>query len=202
MNKEVYPTCQSSEINPLCYRLLDCYLATTTIPANFQCLKLKDLLYQTLTELYLSEIETIGWLILLEKIGLKNESVPPKTILLYTALKAKVHLGSAVHKEVLKLQSKYPSVIKDFRIWSSQIFVSDILNTPALGKRYRELSLPYECDTTNYNFYVDYILGVSPIYSSHLVCESRKPRKSNKVKNCENTDRNFIDEREFERIDG
>jgi hypothetical protein len=202
MNNRAYPICHSSEINPLCYRLLECFLATATIPTNFQCLKLKDLLHQTLRELSLSEIETVGWLILLEEIGLKNDSISPETILLYTALKAKVHLGSGVHIEILKLQSKYPSMINDFRIWSSHILVDQILNTPKLGKRYRELSLPYGYDSVNYNFYVDYIIGVSPIYSSHLVCERRKPRKCTKVKYCEEVDRNFIDENEFERIDG
>lgn len=202
MNNQDYPTCQSFKINPLCYRLIDCFLAATSMPANFKCLKLKDLLYQTIRELFLSEIETVGWLILLEKIGLENDSISPESILLYTALKAKVHLGSGVHIEIFRLQSKYPSMINDFRIWSAHISVDQILSTPMLGKRYRELSLPCGSDFINYDFYVDYIIRISPIYSSHLVCERRKPRKITKVKYFEKADRNFIDENEFERIDG
>lgn len=194
-------TCHHIEINALCYRLIDCYLATTNIPPNFRCLDLKDLLYQTLRELCLSEIETVGWIILLDEIGLKIDSISQKLILLFTALKAKVLLGCAVHQEILKFKLIYPSLMEDFKAWSSKNFTGEILSTQKLGKRYRKLSLPYEKDIINYNFYVDYILKVSLKYNSYLVFENQEQKKSKRVRRVHEREANFIDEREFDRID-
>lgn len=201
MIKQVTSKCQSSEANTLCFKLIDCYLATAKIPPNFQCLNLKDLLYQTLKELSLSEIEILVWLILLEKIDYNIESLSKKQVLLFTALKAKVKLGHTVHKEIQIYQLRNPSFMKDFKSWSSKNLVEDILTTQDLGKRYRELSLPIDHDLTNYNFYVDSILGSSPAYSSYLVAEKRKLRKKRIIEVFHQQDANFIDEKEFERID-
>ncbi|OMJ93773.1 hypothetical protein SteCoe_3219 [Stentor coeruleus] len=194
--------CQTFEVNSLCFRMIDCYLSARTFPANFQCLDLKELLYQTLRELFLSETETLGWLILLDEIGLKICSIPQKLVLIYTALKAKVHLGAAVFMEILRLESKYPTLTKDFKAWSVENITDGIITTPKLGKRYRELNLPYTSDTINYNFYVDYVIGVSPKYSSYIVFQDKKIKKRIKIKSTCVHDANFIDEREFERIDG
>lgn len=193
--------CHQFEINALCFRLIDCFLATTIIPPNFRCLNLKDLLYQTLREICLSEIETVGWLILLDEIGLKIDSISQKLVLLFTALRAKVLLGCTVHQEILRFEPVYPSLMKDFKAWSSTSFTDKILTTQKLGKRYRKLSLPYESDITNYNYYVDYILKVSLKYSSYLVFENQEQKKSNRIRRIHEREANFIDEREFDRID-
>lgn len=194
--------CQTFEINSLCFRLIDCYLLTKKFPANFQSLDLKNLFYQTLRELFLSETEIIGWLILLDEIDLNIDTIPQKLVLIYTALKAKVHLGATVHKEILNLQFKFPMLMKDFKTWSIQNITEGIITTPKLGKKFRELYLPYSSDTVNYNYYVDYILGVSPKYSSYIVHQDKEVKKRRKVISRRMQDESLIDEREFERIDG
>ncbi|OMJ74455.1 hypothetical protein SteCoe_26607 [Stentor coeruleus] len=193
--------CHRFETNALCYRLVDCYLATTEIPSNFRCMDLKNLLYQTLRELCLSEIETLGWFILLDEIGLKIDSISQKLVLLFTALKAKVLLGYTVHQEILRYKSIYPSLMKDFKAWSTENFAGEILTTRNLCKKYRKLNLPYESDVINYNFYVDYVLMISPMYSSYLVFENQVRKKSKPVRQVHEREINFIDENEFDRID-
>lgn len=202
MSNQSCPICQSFEVNTLCFRLIDCYLSKKKFPANYQRFNLKDVLYQTLREVFLSEIEIVGWLILLDEIGLKNGSVPQKLDLLYTALKAKAQLGVTVHREILKLQSKYPTLMKDFQAWSIQNTADGLITTPKLGKRFRELNLPYSSNILNYNFYVDYILGSTPVYNSYVVSKEKDAKKRRKVVQTHVQDPNFIDEREFERIDG
>ncbi|OMJ93770.1 hypothetical protein SteCoe_3216 [Stentor coeruleus] len=193
--------CQNLEMNNMCNRLIDCYIATTEFPTHFRCLNLRYLLFQTQKELSLSVVETVGWLILLEEIGLKIESINPKYILLYTAIKAKKILGNVTKREYFNLQMIYPSLLKDFKVWSKETLTDGIISIKKLGKKFSELNLPPNQNVINYNFYVDYVLGNVREYKSYLLLEQKnsKPYKKRQIHNV--SDRNVIDEREFERID-
>lgn len=193
--------CQNLEINTICNRLIDCYIASTEFPTHFRCLNLRYLLFQTQKELSLSVIETVGWLILLEEIGLRIESINPKYILLYTAIKAKKTLGSITKREYFNLQIIYPSLLKDFKAWSKESPIDEIISTKKLGKKFNELNLPSNQNVINYNFYVDYVLDTASEYKSYLLLEHKNPKAYKKQKTCNLNDRDIIDEREFERID-
>ncbi|OMJ74454.1 hypothetical protein SteCoe_26606 [Stentor coeruleus] len=189
----------ASEINVPCLKLIDCFLVSASIPLNFQCLNLKDLFYQTTYELSLSQIEILAWLILLEEIEYKIEPLSQKQTLQFTALKAKVKLGHAVYREIEEYDLKNPSFMVNFKSWSStNLIEEDIITTEKLNQKYKELNLPIDHDFTNYNYYVDSILASAPTYCNYLIGEKRKKR-STKVHF--DSDMNFIDEREFERID-
>ncbi|OMJ93771.1 hypothetical protein SteCoe_3217 [Stentor coeruleus] len=201
MIKRITSMYQPNEINHSCLGLIDRYLVTAKFPKNFQSLNLKDLFCQTLKELSLSEIEILVWFILLEEINYKIKSLSQKQVLLFTALKAKIKLGSTIYKEIEIYRLRNPSFMKEFKSWSSKNLRENTITAQDLGKRYRDLSLSIDHDLTNYNYYVDSILRSSPSYCNYLATEKRKIRKKHIIEmNCE-IERNIIDENEFERID-
>ncbi|OMJ91351.1 hypothetical protein SteCoe_6146 [Stentor coeruleus] len=149
--------------------LLDKFLFKIEPLLNFRCYELRNLFYQTITELLLSEIEVVAWLIYIEKIGIEENLHNIKEFLIFVGLHAKIHLGSDVRKFLERFGSKNPRIIEKFEAWSNLNKQSTYISTVELGKKYRQLSAPKGISRINYNFYLNDILRSCTIYQKQTI---------------------------------
>lgn len=146
------------------HSLINAFLFKAEPLLNFRCYELKNLFYQTVTELFLSEIEILAWLMYIEEIGINVHAYNVKEFLIFVGLHAKINLGSEIKKLLEKFKEKDPRIIEKFEAWSSSNKLSTHISTIKLGKKYRELSIQKDDISVNYNFYLNDILRSCTIY--------------------------------------
>ncbi|OMJ91347.1 hypothetical protein SteCoe_6142 [Stentor coeruleus] len=136
---------------------------------NFRFYELKNLLYQTMAELFLSEIEILAWLIYLEKIDITVYAHDLKRFLICVGLHAKNRLGSPIEIFLDKFKEKDPEIIDKFEAWTKLSKLSTNISTIELAKKYRELSTLKDINQINYNFYLNDILRSCTIYQKQTM---------------------------------
>lgn len=151
-------------ISQNCYCLIDAFLFNTDSLLDFRCYELKDLFYQTIAELFFSEIEILAWLIYIEEIGIKVDAYNVKEFLIFVGLQTKINLGSDVKKIIRKFKAKNPRIIEKFEAWSDLNKLDSQISTKKIGEKYRELTSFRGISKTNYNFYLNDIFRSSINY--------------------------------------
>ncbi|OMJ85932.1 hypothetical protein SteCoe_12635 [Stentor coeruleus] len=164
MNPSNYTKPEKVSLSQNCFFLIDAFLFNADSLLAFRCYDLRNLFYQTITELFLSEVEILVWLIYIEEIGIKVNSCNVKEFLIFVGLHAKLSLGSDSKECLENFKEKNPRIIEKFEAWSDLIKVNSHVSTVKLAKKYRELSSFRGIGGINYNFYLNDILRSCTIY--------------------------------------
>ncbi|OMJ91349.1 hypothetical protein SteCoe_6144 [Stentor coeruleus] len=146
------------------YCLIDAFLFNQDSLLNFRCYDLRNIFYQTITELFLSEIEILVWLIYIEEIGIKSDTYSVKEFLIFIGLHAKLSLGSDIKKFLRKFKGKNPRIFEKFEAWSESNKLDLHISTEKIVKKYKELNSFKGISRINYNFYLNDILRSCTIY--------------------------------------
>lgn len=192
--------------------LVDSFLSKVEPWLNFRLYELRNLFYQTMAELLLSEIEILAWLIYIEETGLNFQVNSAKDFLIFIGLHAKISLGSDVKSILEKFKDKNPEIINKFEAWSVLNKLNSDISTKNLAKKYRELSMSRGISRINYNFYLNDILRSCTIYQKQTIydvlsfsLEVKKKHAENLIfqvrKKSEVIDNQEYDLNEFDRID-
>ena len=129
------------------YRLISSALATCNITKDFTHMETKNLLNQTIRELNLSEIETVVWIIILDRIGWNNYNFPLKTFLCLTGLQCKISLGMCVQSNVKRFVEKMPNIDKDLKLWCSDHPVYPEITVNDINQKYNNIWIQ-SCNNT------------------------------------------------------
>lgn len=193
--------------------LIDKFLLKVEPELNFRLYELRNLFYQTMTELSLSEIEILAWLICIEEFGLNLQANSVKEFLIFMGLYAKISLGSDIKSILGKFKDKNPEIINKFEVWSVLNKLKSDISTKTLVKKYRELSTNISnTSRINYNFYLNDVLRSCTIYQKQTIndvlefsLEVKKRQPENFIfhirKKAKLADNQEYDLKEFDRID-
>ncbi|OMJ85931.1 hypothetical protein SteCoe_12634 [Stentor coeruleus] len=150
------------------YVMIDEFLSKVDQLLNFTCYELKNLFYQTMDELFLSEIEIVSWLTYIEEIGIQAHSYTTKELLIFVGLHAKLSLGSDISTFLDKFTEKNPEIVKKFEAWKKLNKLSSYIPITKLGKKYKEFSSMKATRLINYNFYLNDILASCSTYQKQV----------------------------------
>ena len=155
--------------NPRPFRLIDCYLSKPSNPHFLKEHQIKCLLYQTLQEFELNEIETVVWLFVLDYFQWKSTNFSFKLVLCFTALKSKQILSINIEADLKKLEKKVLGASELFCCWCRANIMTQEITLVEINRIYKRLTLPIEHDIINYNCYVDDLLSANLQYFRHKV---------------------------------
>lgn len=137
-------------------KMLEAFISSENVPFEYIKSQLRLLIFQTLEEMAMNDIQVVYWSILIEKYVWKNSNIELRLSLAFTALLAKESLGENIDYLLLKYAQKEDFFKELYFTWSDNKETADI-SVVQINKQYKKLS-NLRLNVVNYNFYVDEIL--------------------------------------------
>ena len=140
----------------LSLRMLDALINLKSVPLEHVKNQLRLVIFQTLDELALNDLQVTYWTLLIQKYAWSEEDLELRLSLIFTGLYTKETLGDNIEYLVHKFAQKEDMFLEMYYKWCDDKNIQEICIAD-INKQYNRL-LCSKFNDINYNFYVDDIL--------------------------------------------